>query len=271
MKIFISWSGRESEHVAKQLDHWLPKVIQGLEPWFSKKDILAGTRWRDDLAGRLEETKFGIICATAQSQKSPWVLFEAGALSKSVGDAYVCPYLVGIEESSLVAPLAQYQSKKADEHGTFGLLEAVNTAAGKPLAPETLRETFALWWPQLEAAMKKQPPKRGKNKPRRSVESLLEENYQMTKAIARLMLSHKQPSLTLLDPEKCDHCDLSKLKRRMYDWLQALPERDQEFLIKMLEDLPPQEQLLMAEKIATLPEAGSLIIEAMRNYYSKAR
>ena len=96
MKVFLSWSGEKSQAVAEQLRHWIPCVIQTLEPWMSKHDIRAGMRWANELGGRLSETKFGIVCLTKSNTSAPWILFEAGALAKTVDETYVCPYLVDL-------------------------------------------------------------------------------------------------------------------------------------------------------------------------------
>jgi hypothetical protein len=49
----------------------------------SEHDIDKGTRGLPAIAQQLEETQFGLICLTPESMNAPWLLFEAGALSKS--------------------------------------------------------------------------------------------------------------------------------------------------------------------------------------------
>ena len=39
MKIFISWSGAQSQYIAGILRWWLRRVIQHLDPWMSELDI----------------------------------------------------------------------------------------------------------------------------------------------------------------------------------------------------------------------------------------
>jgi TIR domain len=93
MKIFISWSGDRSRLIAEALRDWLRLVIPRSEPWLSKDDIRKGTRWSTELATILEQAQFGIICLTPDNIDRPWILFEAGALSKALTNAYVCPLL----------------------------------------------------------------------------------------------------------------------------------------------------------------------------------
>ena len=91
MKVFIGWSGAVSRQVAELLRDWLPKVIQVLEPWMSEQDIGKGARWSAEVAHNLQEARVGILCITPENLQSTWIHFEAGALSKVVGESLVCP------------------------------------------------------------------------------------------------------------------------------------------------------------------------------------
>src|SRR5262245_19790474 len=100
MKVFISWSGDISKAVASALRDWLPKVIQHVKPWMSEQDIPKGTRWLGYISEQLKEVKTGIICLTPDNQQNPWILFEAGALAKTVEDTYWL-IIIGIGSSFL--------------------------------------------------------------------------------------------------------------------------------------------------------------------------
>src|ERR1700731_3125213 len=101
MKIFLSWSGARSKFLAEALRGWLPRVIQSVKPWMSDKDISAGSRWLSEVASELSESKLGIICVTPENQNNPWLLFEAGALSKTLEQTHVCPFLFELTPSQL--------------------------------------------------------------------------------------------------------------------------------------------------------------------------
>ena len=118
MKIFISWSGPRSKAMAEALKDWLPNVIQSIDPWVSSSDIDAGMRWTPALAEELQQTQLGIICLTIENLSAPWLLFEAGALSKIIDKTRVCPYLMGLEPTEVTGPLAQFQAVKAEKDGT---------------------------------------------------------------------------------------------------------------------------------------------------------
>ena len=83
MDLFISWSGARSGAAAEALRDWLPKVVNEIKPWLSSADIDKGARWSSDIAVRLQSARAGIICLTPGNLRSEWILFEAGALSRS--------------------------------------------------------------------------------------------------------------------------------------------------------------------------------------------
>ena len=101
MKVFLSWSGEESHYVAARLRDWLPDVIQDIEPWMSSADIAAGARWSTNIQRQLSETSLGILCVTRENQGAPWLVFEAGALAKTIDGTYVCPYLIDMTAAQL--------------------------------------------------------------------------------------------------------------------------------------------------------------------------
>jgi len=111
--------------MAEALHQWLPCVLQACEPWISNSDINAGMRWNPVLSEQLAQAHFGIVCLTKENLTSPWIHFEAGALSKSVNEANVCPYLLDIQPDELMGPLAQFQAMKADKEGTRKLIGAI--------------------------------------------------------------------------------------------------------------------------------------------------
>src|SRR5258708_1755565 len=113
VKVFISWSGDLSRALAVELRQWLPMVVHQVDAWISGREIGPGQRWALALGRELAESHFGIICLTADNLESPWILFEAGAVSRSL-EARVVPLLFGIKPSDLAGPRAQFQSVQAD-------------------------------------------------------------------------------------------------------------------------------------------------------------
>jgi hypothetical protein len=92
-------------------------VVQHVEPWMSEEDIPTGTRWNDQVATELERTNFGIICLTRANQERPWLLFEAGALAKSVKVSRVVPLCIDLLPADITGPLATFQAISMNEDG----------------------------------------------------------------------------------------------------------------------------------------------------------
>jgi predicted nucleotide-binding protein len=154
MKVFLSWSGTRSQRVAATLRDWLPNVLQAVSPWLSSSDIQIGTRWANELDLQLQESRVGIICLTPENLAAPWLLYEAGALSKAIESAFVCPYLFGFQPSELTGPLVQFQATTATRDGTLALVRMLNRALGnQALDEKVLERAFQLWWPSLSAEL----------------------------------------------------------------------------------------------------------------------
>ena len=187
MKVFLSWSGERSRVVAEQLRRWIPCVIQTIEPWMSQLDIGAGMRWESEIGRHLSETKFGIICLTKGNIDAPWILFEAGALAKTVDETYVCPYLLDLGPEDIPAgPLSQFQAKRVDEEGTRDLVYTLNKALEEKGLPEPrLQETFSVWWPRLKEGLDTLPPDPALPAERRSERDMLVEVLGIVRDLSR--------------------------------------------------------------------------------------
>lgn len=152
MRIFLSWSGDKSKRVAEALKEWLVLLFPTLDVWLSSDDIKAGDRWARELSERLEETSFGILCLTETNLNSPWILYEAGALSKSIAAGKIVPYLIDIDYSSLPDPIAHFQAVKADKEGTRKLVQTISSVLPNNHRPDqSIERIFNLCWADLEA------------------------------------------------------------------------------------------------------------------------
>src|ERR1044071_3486225 len=156
MLVFLSWSGPRSKAAAHILQDWLPRVVQAVEPWMSDTDIEARHRPMNQIGDRLERSQFGIICLTHDNQSSPWMLFEAGAISKS-SDSHVCTLLVDLDISEIHGPLAQFQHTTVEKASFHRLLRTINNTlareAGRSLSEPILEELFEASWPTVEAKL----------------------------------------------------------------------------------------------------------------------
>ena len=154
MKVFISWSGEHSNKIAEVLKRWIKSVIQSVEPFVSSEDISKGSRWSADIAKELQDTNFGILCVTKDNFQQPWLLFEAGALSKTLDKAYVVPLLFNLEPSDLSnSPLLQFQATSFSKDEIKKLIDTINDASESKLDTYDLDEAFNVWYPKLESSL----------------------------------------------------------------------------------------------------------------------
>jgi len=151
MKVFISWSGQLSKKLADILKHWLPSVIQAVKPYYTPDDIAKGSRWSAEIAKELDEAKIGIICLTRENIEAPWIMFEAGALSKNVGTSKVCPILFGVDATDIKGPLVQFQAAKFEKNDIKKVIDMINTELSETgLTADVLDKVFEKWWPELK-------------------------------------------------------------------------------------------------------------------------
>jgi hypothetical protein len=88
MDILISWSGERSRAVADTLKEYQPMIVNAFNPWLSSADIDKGARWSAELSAALATAKAGIVCLSPNNLTTPYILFEAGAISKTVENAF---------------------------------------------------------------------------------------------------------------------------------------------------------------------------------------
>ncbi len=151
MKVFIGWSGDISRQVAEALHWWLPHLINAVDPWMSEEDLGKGMRWSPELARQLKETNVGIITLTPENLTAPWILFEAGAISKVMDESYLFPFLFKLDKSNVSGPLTQFQMTKAEKKDTRKLINTINsTLDDKGRSKADLDEAFDMWWPRLK-------------------------------------------------------------------------------------------------------------------------
>ncbi|MFX1678040.1 toll/interleukin-1 receptor domain-containing protein [Mitsuaria sp. CC2] len=159
MQVFVSWSGDRSRLIAEALRAWLPKVVQSLKPWMSAEDIGAGARWLTEVSATLNSATIGIICVTPENQNNPWLLFEAGALSKTLDQTCVCPLLLEMSPGQLNGPLTQFQAQTLNREGVGKVLATVNKWLGEGrIDAQQLEEIVDVWWPKLAEKISALPP-----------------------------------------------------------------------------------------------------------------
>jgi hypothetical protein len=152
----MSWSGELSKAVALAFRDWLPLVVHNAEVFVSEEDIDKGTRPLARIAEELEETDCGILSVTRRNADRPWVNYEAGALSKKVGESRVMPFLVDLEYGDLPRhnPLSQFQTTNNEKNDIRRMIQSINNAVAPPVSPSTVVDRlFEAVWVDLEAGI----------------------------------------------------------------------------------------------------------------------
>jgi hypothetical protein len=253
-KVFISWSGELSRKLAEALRHWLPGVLQFVKPYFTPEDIEKGTRWGSDIVTELESSEIGVLCLTNNNTASPWMLFEAGALSKSLDKSKVCTVLFGIEATDVKGPLTIFQHTKFQKDDFRKLVKAINAAGGEAKLDDTVFDSvFEMWWPRLEeeitAILSGHDEK--DEAPNRSERDMLEEILELTRIGTRNKRAGNEipPEIIIELVEGLD---------RMFRMLHPRMFRDPEVMFLI------ERPLMMLAEFAGHPELRDLVFRMRR-------
>jgi hypothetical protein len=159
MKVFLSWAGDHSKHMAKALYTWLPQVIQSLDPWMSTR-IDKGDAWDGAIAEALNSTPIGILCLTQESLDSKYLHYEAGAIANVKGSK-VCTLLFGIKNIDVKQPISRFQHTNFTKEDIFILLQTINNKVRendeRTLTDIQLQKSLDLNWDELVEAFNTAP------------------------------------------------------------------------------------------------------------------
>jgi len=185
--VFLSWSGERSRLVSEFLRDWISQVVQAAKPWMSESEVEKGTRSLDEIGKALADIKVGIVCLTPENLERPWLLYEAGCLSKSIDErTRLCTYLIAdLEPSDVRAPLGMFQATRATKEETLKLLKTINRVVGDdPISEENLTAVFEVMWPKLEQRLASLPPPAEIVPPKRADHEILNEILELGRAQA---------------------------------------------------------------------------------------
>jgi hypothetical protein len=205
-KVFISWSGPLAKKIAEELHDWIPKVLQSVQTYYTPDDIEKGTRWVGNIEKELSESELGILCLTRENHVSPWINFEAGALSKHRELSKVCPLLLDFDNTDLTGPLSIFQTTKFQKEEFKKLIASVNSSCQEQrLDQKTFDETFEVWWPKLEEKVGQiLKEEESSTKPvRREQHEILEEILEIVRSTSFRYIAPNKNSLSELIDAVC--------------------------------------------------------------------
>jgi hypothetical protein len=117
---------------------------------------------------------------------SEWILFEAGALSKTLADTHVCTLLIGMKPTDVKGPLSQFQATTTSLEDMLQLVKTLNSKLGDSAVQDMhLEKAFRLMWPELKAQVDKLPTEEGTPSLKRSQEDMLEELLALVRTLRR--------------------------------------------------------------------------------------
>lgn len=131
-------------------------VLQSVSPYMSEQDNEKGSRWALKIGAELESANFGIVVVTPFNQRAPWLLYEAGALSKKLGD-FMPPLVVGLRPSDLEGPLSAFHATQPTLEDITRLVADINAAGDLGVTAQRLAPTVERWWPDLESRISSAP------------------------------------------------------------------------------------------------------------------
>jgi hypothetical protein len=204
VKVFISWSGEPSKQIAAALRDWLPLVIQACK----KKTYMSD---RDNEAG---------ICLTPGNLESRWIYYEAGALSKLVGQARVVPLLHDLGTTDIGLPLSRFQMTPLHEDGIRELVRSMNSAVevDDQLDESELTKVFNGMWPNLKEQLDQLPagPEARKRTDRELIEEILE--------LSRSNTGSSRATRATTRPLLLSESDVGGASKRILDWFAHSPD-----------------------------------------------
>ncbi len=193
-----------SKDVATVWRNLVKETFDSVEPFMSEENIGAGERGLAKIAKELAGTSFGIIVVTQENQNSPWLNYEAGALSKDVDDetVRVAPSLVDFErKTDVTGPIGQFQASLLNREGVEYILVEIAKVVG--VEDASIRKRFAnSWREEYESQFASAKASRG-DEPvtsRRGNDEMLDEILTVVREIARSpMMSEPAEPLTPLE------------------------------------------------------------------------
>lgn len=188
MKIFLSWSGDLSREVASLLKTYLPVMLQDVDVFTSQHDIPSGERWSHRIAKTLEDTNFGIVLLSHGTLARPWLLFEAGALTKHLDGRACCLLLGDLSFADVMPPLSQFENRRFIKTEVRQLLSDINQLVERPLQDSQVELVFEKFWPDLDSRYQlaiRTSQRASNDPPPRAQQDLIQEILVTVREIAR--------------------------------------------------------------------------------------
>ena len=112
--IFLSWS-KGDKALAEKIKDFLEDTLK-VGCFMSDLDIIRqGTEWERTIRNNLKKANYGIILLSSNATKSPWVLYEAGALDAKTNFKGLTVLSNGVRPTQVPKPLRSKQMAKLNK------------------------------------------------------------------------------------------------------------------------------------------------------------
>lgn len=218
------------------------------------------------------KSELAIIFLTHENLQSRWIYFEAGALSKSINNQRIIPFLIGLKPENLPNPLADYQAKVFDKDGLLSIVHTINECLPNKIQEEHLNKHFERMWPEicekidkLSVEYKEETPTNGDEldteNPKIQDAILKSNNDKLDEIISLLRkdsLQQKEWQETIkikkMHKNSPDKMLATKVVYAALDKLEDITEQDREYLLSVLPDI-----LLISNKKMRLNNLEKLV------------
>ena len=158
MNIFLSWSGERSRLVAEAFQQCLPLIFDRLDIYLSTS-MNKGIRWNVALNQALDKADFAILCVTKENYSAPWLIYEAGVLSKTAGADKVAPFLLDADFPKFHGPITEFQQctvfEREDLRKLIFTVSEIYAQREKGIPPSILEGRFKMAYDDAEMGLER--------------------------------------------------------------------------------------------------------------------
>jgi len=196
--VLLSWSKDRSRAIAEAFRDWLPDVVHGVNVWMSSSDLEKGSPWLRELTDQLASSAVGVVFVTPENQHEPWLIYEAGVISRAVPERRCCPILFGLRPTDVTGPLGQFQATIWEKADLLLLVKAINAKAGEDAEDEArVTRQFERVWPELQPKIDEIMRRASPAATRPSERTLLEELLEVVRGLRHSTDRHEEALVKL--------------------------------------------------------------------------
>ncbi len=267
--VFISWSGERSKRIAEAFKLLLECTLQNSYPWMSSEDIAKGSAWSTEIQSTLSRCDTGVLVLTPENLSKPWVLFEAGAISKGLKTSRACTLLIDVD-APLTGPLGQFQATKPEKSDVFKLIKTISEAINHPTPLSTVEITYERFWDDFNEVVRQALASQSED-----ASSSQKQEFDVTSAIKDVLSSIRIIEKRLPNPDLADptygllqftSSDANQQGNLTFDWkfftnTEDISDTDKERINSLMHS-----RLLQSYKDNGMQNAGRIDVVHYRDY-----